>query len=99
MPILLGVLGALASIAMMTPQTPLESLMLTNVDPLIVQLPMESAWSSLAKGFNLLNLWMWFLVALGWRTWTKSGWTQAIVVALLPSLVVYGCMATFALFK
>lgn len=97
MPTLLGVVVAIIGIAMMEPQTGLESLMLTNVDPLLVQLPPDNPWSGLAKGFSLLTLWMWFLLALGWRTWTRSGWLQAVVVALLPSVVVYGAMALFAL--
>jgi hypothetical protein len=99
MPMVLGLIGTIASAVTMSPQTALESLMLTNVDPLLVQLPMDSAWSGLAKGFNLLNLWVWFLLALGWRTWSKSSWVQAAIVALLPSLVFYGGMTTFAMLK
>ena len=99
MPAVLGVLVTTVAILNMAPQTSLESLMLTNVDPLFVQLPMDSAWSKLAKGFNLLNLWVWFLLALGWKTWGKTSWRQAILVALLPSLVIYGVMAAFALAK
>ncbi|MGQ4582737.1 YIP1 family protein [Lysobacter sp. F60174L2] len=97
MPVLLGVVVAIIGIAMMEPQTGLESLMLTNVDPLLVQLPADHPWSSLAKGFSLLNIWSWFLLALGWRTWTRSGWLQAVIVAVLPSAVIYGVMAMFAL--
>ena len=37
-----------------------------------------------------------FLLALGWRTWTRSGWLQATVVAVLPSVVVFGIMALLA---
>ena len=43
----------------MTPRTPLESLTLLNVDPLLLQLPMDDRWSSLAKGFSLLTPWTW----------------------------------------
>lgn len=99
MPLLLGVLVALVGVLSMTPQTGLESLMLTNVDPLLVQLPADSPWSTLAKSFSLLNLWALFLIALGWRVWGRTSWTQAIVVAVLPSTVIYGAMALFALLK
>lgn len=97
MPMLLGLIVALVGVAMMEPQTGLPSLMLTNLDPLLIQLPVDSPWNTLAEGFSLLNLWTWFLLALGWRIWTRSGWLQAAIVALLPSVVIYGVMVLFAL--
>jgi hypothetical protein len=97
MPMVLGILVAIAGIATMTPQTTIESLMLTNLDPLVLQLPPDSAWNRLAESFNLLNFWVIFLAALGWRTWGKSSWTQALVVGVLPSAVIYGVMAAIAL--
>lgn len=99
MPLLLGTLVALIGVATMTPQTGMETLMLTNLDPLLVQLPADSRWSSLAKAFSLLNLWAVGLVALGWRIWGRTSWTQAIVVAVLPSVLIYGGMALYALSK
>ena len=98
MPVLLGTLVAIIGVLMMTPQTALESLMLANIDPLLVQLPIDNPWSTLAKSFSLLNIWVWFLLALGWRTWTRSGWLQATIVAILPSVVIYGVIALFAIF-
>ncbi len=99
MPLLLGAVVALIGVFTMTPQTAMEALMLTNVDPLLVQLPTDNRWSTLAKNFSLLNLWAVFLTALGWRVWGRTSWTQAIVVAVLPSLVIYGAMALWALSK
>jgi hypothetical protein len=96
MPALLAVVVALAGVATMAPNTPLESLMLTNVDPLLVQLSPDSPWLGLARGFSLLYLWTWFLLALGWRTMTRAGWLQSVVVALIPAAVIYGVMALFA---
>ena len=74
------------------PDTTLESLMLTHVDPLIVDTT-GSHWHRLATSADLLSLWSIFLAALGWRVFTRASWTQAIVVAVLPYLVVYGVMA------
>lgn len=99
MPMLLGTVVALIGVLTMAPQTGMESLMLTNLDPLLLQLPVDSPWSTLAKNFSVLNLWAVFLLALGWRTWGRTGWTQAIVVAALPSVVIYGAMAAWALLK
>jgi hypothetical protein len=99
-PALLGVVVALVGVATMKPHTPIEALMLTNVDPLFVQLPPDSRWLGLARGFNLLNLWTWFLMALGWRTFNRgAGWLQSVVVALLPVVVVYGIMLAIAIAK
>ena len=97
MPALLGVIVALVGVLTMTPQTPLESLTLLNVDPLLLQLPMDDRWSSLAKGFSLLTPWTWGLTALGWKTWGRTGWGQAVTVALLPWTVVYAGMIAWAL--
>jgi Yip1-like protein len=99
MPALLGIVVTLVGIATMTPQTGLESLMLTNVDPLLVHLPTDSPWLGLARGFSLLNLWTWFLLALGWRTFNRAGWVQSTVVALIPSALIYGVMALIAFMK
>ena len=63
----------------------------------MVERQVDHPWSTLAKSFSLLNFWVWFLAALGWKTWFRSGWGQAIFVVLLPSLVIYGVMALFAI--
>lgn len=96
MPIVLGSIVALVGALTMSPQTPIESLMLTNVDPLLVDLPADHRWNRVAQGFNLLSFWSLYLFALGWKLWTRSSWLQAAVVALLPTLVVFGVMAAFA---
>lgn len=97
MPMLLGAVVVIGAILTSSPQSSLESMQLTNVDPLLVQLPMDHEWSMLARSFSLLNFWVWFLAALGWKTWFRTGWGQALFVALLPSIVIYGVMALFAI--
>lgn len=97
MPMVLNALVVIGATLTSSNQTPFESLQLLNVDPLLVQLPMDHDWSMLARGFSLINFWAWFLAALGWKTWFRTGWTQAAIVALLPSLVIYGVMALFAI--
>jgi len=98
MPMVVAAIIAIIGTFTSSPQTSLESLQMLNIDPLLVQLPMDHDWSRLAKSFSLLNFWAWFLAALGWRTWFRTGWGQAIFVVVLPSLVVYGVMALFAIF-
>lgn len=96
---LLGSLVGLVGVITMTPQTPLESLQMFNIDPLFVELPMDHAWSTFAKGFSLLMFWAIGLAALGWRTWFRTGWVQAVFVAALPYLVWFGGLAIAALLK
>ena len=99
MPTVLGGVVGLIGVFTMTPQTPIESLSLLNLDPLLIQLPTDNRWSSLAKGFSLLTFWTIFLTALGWKTWGRTSWLQAIVVALVPNLAIFGFMALYALLK
>jgi hypothetical protein len=97
MPMVLAAVVSIVGIYTSSNQSSYESMQLLNVDPLFVQLPMDHDWSLLARSFSLLNLWVWFLAALGWKTWFRTGWGSALFVVMLPSLVIYGVMALFAL--
>ena len=97
MPMLVGAVIALISVYTSSPQSTFESMQMLNIDPLVVQLPMDHDWSRLAKSFSLLNFWVWFLAALGWKTWFRTGWGSALAVVMLPSVLIYGGMALFAL--
>lgn len=97
MPMLIGSIIAIVGVFTSDNQTTFESMQLLNIDPLLVQLPLDNPWSTLAKSFSLLNFWVWFLAALGWKTWFRTGWGQAVFVVILPSLVIYGAMALFAI--
>jgi hypothetical protein len=96
MPMLLALTVTILGALTMEPQTTIESLALTNIDPLLMQLPPDHAFSAIAKNFSLVSFWVWFLLALGWKTWFNTGWGQAVVVALTPSIVIIGVMAAFA---
>lgn len=98
-PSVLGSVVGLIAVSTMTPQTPIESVALLNLDPLLLQLPSDNRWSSLAKNFSLLSFWSMFLVALGWKTWGRTSWLQALVVSLLPYVMIFGGMALYALLK
>jgi hypothetical protein len=97
MPTALGALVAMIGALTMAPQTPLHAISLTRIDPLLVQLPFDHALSTLAKGFDLLGLWAIALGAIGWRAFTRSGWASAVVVAALPSVLIYGIWLLIAL--
>lgn len=93
MPGALGIAVALVGALVMSPQTGLESLMLTHLDPLLLQLPLDHAWSRFARTLDLMMLWSIFLGALCWHTWNRTSWAQAIIVAVLPTLVIFGVWA------
>jgi hypothetical protein len=90
MPGALGALVGLVGALTMAPQTPQHALMLTRVDPLLMQLPFDHAFSGLAKGFDLLMLWSIALGAIGWKAFARSGWGAAVFVAALPTVLIFG---------
>lgn len=96
MPMLVVAVVSIIGTYTSSPQTSYESLQMLSVDPLLVQLPMDHDWSTLAKSFSLINLWTSFLAALGWKTWFRTSWGQAIFVVLLPLVLIFGGMALFA---
>jgi hypothetical protein len=98
MPNLISAGLLLVGVFSMTPQTPLESLMLTSVDPMLVQLPLESPWKGLFTSASFLMFWTIWLAALGWKLWSQADkWIGAVVIAALPTTLIYGGMAIKAL--
>ncbi|WP_158637221.1 YIP1 family protein [Arenimonas daejeonensis] len=97
MPMLFASVIALIGTFTSSPQTSFESLQLLSIDPLFVQLPLDHPWSTLAKSVNLLCFWVMFLVALGWKTWFRTGWGQALAIAVFPWLLYFGALSIPAL--
>lgn len=90
---LLGIYGTLS----MTPQTFIDALSYTTLDPMLVQLAVDSPWKGLAGSFSFLFLWSIGLAALGWKLWSRGGWGAAISIAALPYALVFGFQAVKAL--
>jgi hypothetical protein len=97
MPLVIGAILLIVGVFTGDNRTPMEDLQLLNVHPLLVDVPMDSPWASLARGFSLLNFWAWFLAALGWKTWSRGSWGGAFAVVLLPPALIYGIWALIAL--
>lgn len=94
MPTVLGSLLGIYGTVGMAPQTFIGDLALTSLDPMLMQLPPDSPWKTFATSFNLLNLWVIGLAALGWKLWTRdTGWTEPVVVAALPLVLIHGFQA------
>jgi hypothetical protein len=98
MPLLLAAVISVIGIFTSSPQSSMESMQLLNIDPLFVQLETGHPWATLARQFSLLYFWVWFLAALGWKTWYRTGWGQALFVVLLPWVLFFGVWAAFAAF-
>lgn len=98
MPNLLGSLLGVYAVVGMAPRTFISDLSLTTLDPMLLQLPPESPWKTLATSFSFLNLWVIGLAALGWKLWSRDpGWTKPIVVAALPFALIHGYQIISAL--
>ena len=98
MPTVLGSVIMIVGIYTSSPQTSLESLQMLSFDPLVVQLEPGHDWLMVARSFSFLYLWVWFLAALGWKTWYRTSWGQALFVVLLPNFIYFGVLALFAAF-
>lgn len=98
MPTVLNTLLMLIGVMTMSPQTALESLSLTSLNALVLDLPADDPWYRFATSFSLLVPWTIFLAALGWKLWSgATRWTASIVIATLPHLIIYGAMAIGAM--
>ncbi|WP_269532306.1 YIP1 family protein [Chitinimonas sp. BJYL2] len=93
-PALLGLLIALIQVAIMPAQTLWSDVYLTHLDPLFGVLPLNHPWKGFMTSVDLLMVWSIGLGAVGWRQWSQGGWAQAIIVASLPSVVIFGIWAT-----
>jgi len=98
MPTLINSILIIVGTIGMDPQTPLESLSITTLDPLVIQLDADSPWKSLATSFTFLAFWTVWLGALGWKTWTRAErWITPLVIAAAPSVGIFGFMIIKAL--
>jgi len=98
MPTLINSILIIVSAIGMDPQTPLESLSITTLDPLLIQLDDDSPWKSFATSFTFLAFWTVWLGALGWKTWSRAErWGTPVVVAAAPSVGIFAFMIVKAL--
>lgn len=97
MPYILASLLSIYGTLSMTPQTFIDALSYTTLDPMLVQLAADSPWKGLAGSFSFLTLWSIGLAALGWKLWSRSGWGTAIGIAAFPYALVFGFQAVKAL--
>lgn len=92
-PALLSAIVTLVAALTMVPQTAMDGIQLTHVDQLLLHLSDASPWKKIMSSIDLLNLWVIWLAASGWRAWSGRSWGQSFAVAALPSVLIYGIWA------
>jgi len=98
MPTLINTLLMLIGVMSMSPQTSPESLSLTSLNALLLDLPADDPWYRFATTFSVLVPWTIFVAALGWKLWSgATRWTAPIVIVTLPHFIIYGAMAIGAM--
>jgi len=98
MPTLINSILIIVGAIGMDAQTPLESLSITTLDPLVIQLDADSPWKSFATSFTFLAFWTVWLGAVGWKSWSRAErWTTPVVVAAAPSVGIFAFMIIKAL--
>lgn len=53
-------------------------------------------FAGVLNSLDLVSLWTWVLLALGFRQWTGSSWLQSALVVLAPVFAIYGVWALLA---
>ena len=62
----------------------------------LLAVPVSSPFSQVLNSLDLVTVWTWALLALGFRQWTGSSWLQSAIVVLAPVAVIYGSWGLIA---
>lgn len=68
---------------------PLETMDPLTLDALIFNLPYGNSLKSLAVSINLMQLWGYFLMVVGFSVWTKKSMLSSTIIALGPIICIY----------
>jgi len=98
MPSLLGVIASAALLlAADTNQIDAGAMAALSLNELFFHVPMTGKGYTLLTTLTLLQPWMWWLTALGVRSWSGRSWAFSALFALLPVVVGYGAWAAISL--
>lgn len=68
---------------------PLEAMDPLTLDALIFNFPHENSLKSLVGSINLMQLWGYFLMVVGFSVWTKKSMLASAIIALGPIVSIY----------
>lgn len=69
-----------------------------SVNNLFLKLPDSHPWAAMANSFDILLVWSFVIMGLGFSRWTGAGVALGQLVAFLPFAALYGIWALFIIF-
>lgn len=66
---------------------------LTSANRLIFRLPPSSGWATMVQTFDLLLLWSFMIMGIGFSRWVGASYFLGQVVSFLPLVLIYGIWA------
>ena len=94
MPLLLNSAGLLVITLLATSaDLPLSTPSFASLNQLLLQLPLNHAFYTWAETLNMFYLWQIVLVTLGLKQWCQFSTGKALLLASLPTLLIYGIWA------
>lgn len=83
-PVAVGLLASILNTSVADSTMRMEELSLTTLDPLLFRFEEGSAWHTFGRAFDLIQVWSWLLLAIGWRCWSRDSWTVSTIIAFFP---------------
>jgi hypothetical protein len=73
----------------------MHSLQPTSINSILLSLPTSSPWHSFFEAITLFNLWTIALAFFGLKAWLNIETPKAIIIAIIPSVILYGAWALY----
>jgi hypothetical protein len=100
LPMVLSALGLIALVLVRGGgNLPMDLGNYASLNALFLGIPAGEDGHTLASSINLFSFWSLFLVAVAARVWSGLGWGKALLLAALPSLLIYGPWLAIVLTK
>ena len=92
-----GVFGTLATFIALfladSNQVALENLDMFSLNSLLIHASPDDPWFRWATSFRLTSIWSVALLAIGFSRWTGAGMAKSVIIAALPTVVIFGIWA------
>lgn len=94
MPMQLNTIGLILLVLFAdTPNLPLATATYASLNQLLLQLPIGAPFYTWAESFSLFMLWQIAVTAIGLKQWCNFSTVKAIIVAALPTFLIFGIWA------
>jgi len=89
-----GAFGSLAAFVVIlmadSNQLPVEQLQVLSLNSLLVHANAGEPWFRWASSLSLINIWMLFLMSIGYARWTDASMMKSSIIAVLPWALIFG---------